>query len=252
MRMNNMGTRTDHKEGRGSRVHAIIVAAGAGQRAGQVGGKKQFIEIADQPVIIHTLNRFQAAPVIDAIICVVAKEDIPIFSDLIKRHPLSKIKQIVAGGACRQDSVSAGLSLLETTGSLDDLVVVHDGVRPLVSTDLIERVVQAAGQFGGAVAALPVTDSLKIVSQDLMIQKSVPRESVWAMQTPQAFRLGLLIEAMKKAALDHYVGTDEASLFERSGHPVFCVEGDHENIKITTASDLKRVETLLGSVTRRV
>lgn len=233
-------------------VHAIIVAAGASQRAGLIGGKKQFIEIAAQPVIIHTLNRFQASPIIDTIVCVIAKEDISIFDDLIKRHPLSKIKKIVEGGRCRQDSVSAGLSFLETIGYLDDLVAVHDGVRPLVSPDLIERVVQAAGQFGGAVAALPVTDSLKIVSQDLMIQKSVSRESVWAMQTPQAFRLGLLIDAMKKAALDHYVGTDEASLFERSGHPVFCVKGDHENIKITTASDLKRVKTLLGSVPRGI
>ena len=228
-------------------VHAIIVAAGESRRAGQIGGKKQFIQIAGRPIIIHTLNQFQESPVIDTITCVIATEDMPIFHDLINQHPASKIREIVAGGACRQDSVAAGLFPMEKTYSLDDTVIVHDGVRPMISADLIEQVVEAASQFGGAVAALPVTDSLKIVSQNNMIRKSIPRESVWAMQTPQGFRLGLLVHAMKKAQQDHYVGTDEANLFVHAGYPVFCVKGDHDNIKITTGSDIKRVETLLVS-----
>ncbi len=224
-------------------VHAIIVAAGVGRRApGAV--KKQFVELLGHPVIIHTLIPFQQSPVIDTLVCVIAKEDIPFFNGLIPRYPLSKIETVVEGGAYRQESVAAALTFLETRYSANDLVVVHDGVRPLVTSDLIERVVKAAAEFGGAIAALPVTDSLKEVLGHRIV-KSIPRESVWAMQTPQAFRLGLLIEAMEKAAADRFVGTDEAALVERIGAPVFCVEGFGDNIKITTSSDLKQAEILL-------
>jgi 2-C-methyl-D-erythritol 4-phosphate cytidylyltransferase len=229
-------------------IYGLIVAAGSGERARQVDCtiKKQFIEIAGCPVIIHTLKAFQASPVIDTIVCVVAKEDVLFFEALLKRYPIPKVKKVIEGGACRQDSVAEGLSFLEKEGSANDIVVVHDGVRPLVSAGLVEQVVNAAKIEGSAVAALPVTDSLKKVSPDRLIYESIHRESVWAMQTPQAARLGLLVTAMKKAMAEGFVGTDEATLLERIGVPIICVEGSHTNIKITTASDLKRAEMLIS------
>lgn len=228
-------------------VHAVIVAAGEGRRAGLIGGttKKQFAVIAGRPVIIHTLAAFQNTPAIDTLTCVVAKEDRDYFNNLIKCHPLPKIKAVVEGGACRQESVAAGLVALEKAGSSEEIVLVHDGVRPMVSQVLIEHVIEAARQHGGAVAACPVADSLKIVSGQSFIQTSLSREAVWAMQTPQAFRLGLLMEAIKKGMAEEFIGTDEAAFVERLGHPVFCVEGSTDNLKITTESDLRYVETLL-------
>jgi 2-C-methyl-D-erythritol 4-phosphate cytidylyltransferase len=228
-------------------VYAIIVAAGASRRApGTV--KKQFVPILGQPVIVHTLIPFQQSSAIDAIVCVVAKEDIPFFKSLIGERPLSKIIGVVAGGSCRQESVAAGLFFLSQNGSPTDWVAVHDGARPLITPNLIERVVQTAAQVkgGGAIAALPVTDSLKEVSVSRIV-RSIPRESTWAAQTPQVFPLGLLMEAIEAASRDGFVGTDEAALVERIGGSVLCVEGADDNIKITTASDLKRAEIILGS-----
>ncbi len=248
--------------------HAVIVAAGEGKRfissmnkeaqlSPQVAPvpvsqceiplKKQFMELAGQPVLMHTLAPFQASPLIDTLVCVVAKEDISFFEKQIGTGPGSKIKKIVAGGAHRQDSVAAGLFYLEEIGSVNDLVVVHDGVRPFVTPALIKKVIDAASSenVAGAAAALPVTDALKEVSPDGVVQKSIPRDRIWAMQTPQVFRLGRLLEAMRKAAADRFVGADEVALVERMDHPVRCVEGDADNIKITTASDLKRAEQIL-------
>ncbi len=225
-------------------VHAIIVAAGASLRTkGAV--KKQFAEILGAPVIVHTLNCFIQSQKIDTIICVIAKDDIPFFNDLIKSYSLSKIETVVAGGATRQESVAAGLSYLEKHYSMDDWVAVHDGARPLVTVDLIERVIAAAAESGGAIAAIPATDSLKEVV-GYRVVKSIPRETTWAAQTPQVFRLGILIEAMKKASQDSFFGTDEAALVERISGTVVCVESN-DNIKITTSSDLKRAEIILGS-----
>ncbi len=123
--------------------------------------------------------------------------------------------------------------------------MVHDGVRPLVTSQLIERVIEAAKEEGSAVAALPATDSLKQVSSDKMILKSFPRENVWAMQTPQVFRLGILMEAYRKAAQEGFEATDEAMLVEKLGLPIRCVEGSIENIKITLPPDLAMAEILL-------
>lgn len=227
-------------------VHAVIPAAGQGKRLGGAV-KKQFLTLDGLPILIHTLIPFQQSPFVNEIVCVVPKEDLSFFEGIISEHRLGKVKQILPGGERRQDSVWAAVSELRRRSDPSDLVLVHDGVRPLVTADLIERTVAAAGEIGGAVAALPVTDSLKRVSSDKMICESLPRAGVWAMQTPQVFRLGLLIEAYQKAGEEGFEATDEAMLVERIGHPIRCIEGSIENLKITTPPDLKTAERLLRS-----
>jgi len=231
-------------------IYAVIPAAGQGKR---LGGdvKKQFLTLCDLPVAVHTLTAFQNAPLIDEIVCIAPKEDLSYFERLISDHALTKVTKLLPGGERRQDSVWAGLCYLERKGQRDDLVAVHDGVRPLVTAHLIERVIEAAKEEGGAVAALPVADSLKQVSSAKMILRSLPRENVWAMQTPQVFRLEILIEAYRNASQNGLEGTDEAMLVERIGFPIRCVEGSIENIKITTLPDLRMAETLLRARDRR-
>ncbi len=225
-------------------IHAVIPAAGRGKRLGG-NVKKQFLTLCDLPIAVHTLTAFQNSPLIDEIICIASKEDLSLFESLVSDHSLTKVARILPGGERRQDSVWAGISYLGTQSDLNDLVVVHDGVRPLITSRLIEKVIEAAREEGGAVAALPVTDSLKKVSSDKMILKSLPRESIWAMQTPQVFRLGILMEAYRSAAREGLEATDEAMLVERLGLPIRCVEGSFENIKITTPPDLEIAEVLL-------
>lgn len=234
-------------------IHAIIPAAGRGKR---LGGKikKQFLTLCDHPVAVHTLTAFQHSPLIDDIICICSKEDLSIFERLVSDHGLIKVTKILPGGERRQDSVWAGVSHLAERSDPNDLIAVHDGVRPLVTPQLIEKVIEAAKGEGSAVAALPVTDSLKQVSSDKMVLKSLPRENVWAMQTPQVFRLGILLKAYRTAAQEGFEATDEAMLVERLGLPIRCVEGSIENVKITLPSDLETAEIFLrarGSRPRR-
>ncbi len=216
---------------------AIVLAAGSGRR---FGGKKQFSILACRPVFVHSLSLFQQIPNIKEIICVVPEEDQSYAENIIAEYALTKVKNILPGGAKRQDSVAVALSGLEKEKSPDDLVLVHDGARPFLSTALVNALMQKAEKYGAAVAARPVTDSLKEVSKEGFIRRSIPRDGVWAMQTPQVFRLSLLSAAYKKGLADAMVATDDAMMVERLGHPIFCVEGLVENIKITEASDLKR------------
>lgn len=201
--------------------------------------------LADKPVFIHTLLAFQESACIDEIIFVVPEEDLPSTKALIRDYGLPKLKYVIAGGRSRQESVAAGMLLLKEKGQDDDIVLVHDGVRPLVTNTLIGAVVEGVRTFGAVVAARPVTDSLKEVTDGAVIQKSLARERIWAMQTPQGFYLSVLVEACRKGAEDHFYATDEAMLVERLGVPILCIEGPSENIKITTASDLKMAEFLL-------
>lgn len=226
-------------------THVVIPAAGRGER---MGGKtkKQFLTLCDLPIIVHTLSAFQASSVIDEITCVVSKEDQSHLERLLSEHGLTKVKRILHGGERRQDSVRAAIDLLGKRFPSDEMVLVHDAVRPLVTSDLIERVLEGARKFGGAVAGLPMADSLKQVSGERFIERSVPREGIWLMQTPQAFSLGTLAAAFLQAAKERFFGTDEAMLVERIGIPIHCVEGSVENIKITTPSDLRLAESLLS------
>ena len=221
-------------------VAVIIPAGGTGKRFGQ---PKQFVSLAGWPVLAHTLIRFEQTSAIDSIIVVAPYEQVDEVRESIVA-PLGFIKpvQVVAGGETRQASVYQGFLAL---GDEVDLVVIHDGVRPLVKVTAIEEVVAAAREFGGAILALKVRDTLKRVSGGV-VQNTLDRTEIWQAQTPQAFRRAWLAEALCTAKRDGFVGTDESVLMERMGRSVRVVAGDAENLKITMPEDLVLAETLIG------
>jgi 2-C-methyl-D-erythritol 4-phosphate cytidylyltransferase len=218
-------------------VSAIIVAAGAGKRFGE---PKQFAYLKAKPVLEWTLERFQAHPEIGSIVLVLPDEQ-----DL-KHYRLryAKIVDIVRGGERRQDSVWQGFRLLAPASP--EVVLVHDGARPLVTAELISRVVAAARGGGAAVPVLPVEETIKEVREGL-VAGTLDRSFLARSQTPQGFRYDVLSRAMDAARKDWYFGTDEAALVERIGLPVTAVAGDPRNIKITTPIDIPIAEALLDA-----
>jgi 2-C-methyl-D-erythritol 4-phosphate cytidylyltransferase len=220
-----------------SGTSVLIVAAGAGKR---FGGPKQFAYLRGQPVLEWTLERFQAHEAIDEIVLVLPDEQ-----DLKHyrlRYP--KIVDTVRGGDRRQDSVWQGFRLIK--GSETGIVLVHDGARPLVSPELIDRIIAAARVLGAAVPVLPVEETVKEV-RDGSVVRTLDRSSLVRVQTPQGFLYPLLKRALEAARKDRFQGTDEASLAERAGIPVGAVDGEPRNIKITTPVDIKIAEALLDA-----
>ncbi len=216
---------------------AIIVAAGAGKRFGEM---KQFAYLRAKPVLEWTLERFQAHPEVGAIVLVLPDEQ-----DLKHyRMRYDKIVDLVRGGEKRQDSVWQGFRLL--TAAAPEVVLVHDGARPLVPADLISRVIAAAQAGGAAVPVLAVEDTIKEVHEG-RIARTVDRSLLFRAQTPQGFRYDILKKAMDAARKDRFSGTDEASLVERIGLQVTAVPGDPRNIKITTPLDIPIAEALLDA-----
>lgn len=210
-------------------VVAIIPAAGQGRR---MGGEvpKQYLPLEGHPLLWHTLAALERSPLIQALILVVRPEDRPFAGQVA--GDFAKVRGLVAGGGERGDSVRAGLG---ATTPDDGIVLVHDAVRPFASPALIERVVAAAREWGAAVPALPVRETIKVVDDGRVVETPL-RARLWGAQTPQGFRRSLLLEACEK-----YSGqpaTDEAMLVEQLGHPVRVVEGEAANIKITTPEDL--------------
>lgn len=217
---------------------AIIPAAGLGSRMGSAR-PKQFLEIAGTPLLVHTLRAFLALPEIKAVVVAVPPEHGSETAELLRRYlsPGQVARLILtAGGATRQESVRAGLNVLPPE---IDLVLVHDGARPLVGGEIIRRCLRGAVKSGAAIAAIPVQDTLKQVAADGEILKSVDRTGLWQAQTPQAVRTDLLKQAFARAEQDGFVGTDEASLLEHAGIAVTVVTGGEENFKITRPGDLR-------------
>jgi 2-C-methyl-D-erythritol 4-phosphate cytidylyltransferase len=220
-----------------SRTSAIVVAAGAGKRFGEM---KQFVYLRGKPVLEWTLERFQAHGEVDAVVLVLPDEqDLKHYR---MRYP--KIVDIVRGGERRQDSVWQGFRLLDAAAA--EVVLVHDGARPLVGADLVSRVIAAARAEGAAVPVLPVEETVKEVL-DGRVVRTVDRSHLVRAQTPQGFRYEVLKKALEAARRDRFYGTDEAMLAERAGIPVSAVEGDLRNIKITTPVDLKIAEGLIDA-----
>jgi 2-C-methyl-D-erythritol 4-phosphate cytidylyltransferase len=229
------------------RINAVIVAAGEGKRMG-ADAPKPLLALGGRPVILHTLAAFAASRAGKAVVVVPEKERAR-FDTLLRGGDLGRLEwTLQSGGPRRQDSVARGLELLDADC---EVVVVHDAVRPLVSPALIDRCIAAAEKDGAAVAGVPVADTIKIVSPERRIEATPPRESLWAIQTPQAFGLELLREAHRKATLESVEATDDAMLVERLGRKVVVVEGDRRNLKITTPEDLALAEALLNQPTHK-
>ncbi len=222
------------------KVGAIIAAAGFGRRM-KADRPKQLLALNGIPIIIHTIRKFDISRVIDYIIVTAPRESVIEVSELIKSAEFQKPVIVVQGGERRQDSVASGLNHLQPG---TDIVAVHDGVRPFVSTDDIENAVRQAERTGAAVLAVPIVDTVKQVEKDV-IDSTLTREHLVLAQTPQVFRTEILKQAFDRATKDEYYGTDESSLVERLGHPVAIVRGSERNIKITRPSDLSLARAFL-------
>jgi 2-C-methyl-D-erythritol 4-phosphate cytidylyltransferase len=218
------------------RVCAIIVAAGEGQR---FGSAKQFAALRGRPVLDWTLEAFGAHPEVGEIVLVLADE-----KDGEKyqaRHP--KIAAVVRGGPKRQDSVCRGFERVRAAAA--EVVLIHDGVRPLVSPGVISRVIREAGRHGAAVPVIPVEDTIKEAAGGKVV-RTLDRANLYRVQTPQGFAYAVLEKALRQASREGFAATDEAGLAERTGAEVRVVEGDLRNIKVTTPADLKLAEAFLG------
>jgi 2-C-methyl-D-erythritol 4-phosphate cytidylyltransferase len=225
------------------KIFALIPAAGMGKRMG-AGSNKQYLLLDEVPILAHTLQVFQNAPFIDGIYVVSPEQEIPFCrSEVIERYGITKVRDVIAGGAERQHSVMNGLKAMEGVAA-DDIVLIHDGVRPFVPSEVLERAAAAANEFGGAVVAVPVKDTVKI-ARDGVVTETPPREALWLAQTPQAFRYGIICDAHAAAAAEGFLGTDDASLLERQGWQMRVVMGDYQNIKITTPEDMVLAEAFL-------
>jgi 2-C-methyl-D-erythritol 4-phosphate cytidylyltransferase len=218
---------------------AIIVAAGSGNRFNSKT-PKQFAEILGKPIIIHTLEKFEACEAVSQIVLVLPSGEISAFESLIEKFELTKIKIIVAGGASRAESVLNGLNAADPEA---DIVAVHDGVRPLVSIDEITATIEKAQETGAACLVAVVTDTIKEVAEGKII-KTLDRTKLRRAMTPQAFRYSILREALDQGILDDDV-TDECMLVENLGHQIAYVEGSSRNIKITRPEDRTMAEALL-------
>ena len=212
---------------------AIIVAAGSGSRF-KSDTPKQFLEINGKPVIEHTLDRFQSARSVDSIVLVLAADQ------TLDTSAFSKVAKVVAGGSTRAESVRNGLVAADS-----NIVAVHDGARPLVTVDEIERTIAKAKETGAACLAAPVTDTIKSIRGG-EISDTLDRDMLRRALTPQAFKTEVLRKAFEKVDLNESV-TDECYLVEKLGHPIAIVEGSSRNIKITHPEDLILAEALLNS-----
>ena len=213
-------------------MYAIIPAAGQGLR---FGGpiSKQFQSLKGRPLLLYTLEVFEQTTEVEGVCVVVPAPEVKSTSELLKKSGLKKIRRVVSGGATRQDSVRLGFDEIPHC----DFVAIHDGVRPLVSVELILRTLQGAQQSGAAICALPVKETIKRVDEQKRVLETVDHRSLWSIQTPQIFRYELFQQAFKQAVQENFYGTDEAMLVERLGVPVSVVEGDPMNLKVTTPED---------------
>jgi 2-C-methyl-D-erythritol 4-phosphate cytidylyltransferase len=230
------------------RVIVIIPAAGLGTRMSAPGGKsKQFAELNGVPIIIHTLRKFAALPEVNEIYIAMRKPESEAFASRLQQEHFAKKIHIVEGGEHRQQSVSSALAALKA--AKEDIILVHDAVRPFVDAEIIGNVIEAAKKTGAAIAAIPAFDTIKQVdrtSEGAVVNATIPREHIVLVQTPQGFRYHVLKKAFDEAERDGFVGTDEASIVERSGHEVSVVMGSRRNIKITTPDDLELAEFFAG------
>lgn len=228
-------------------VYALIPAAGRAARFSKENsssGNKMFAPLLGQPVLRWTVEAFAAHPDVNGVVVVAAPNEVALCREALAGLP--NVLAVVLGGATRQASVAMGLFALG--GAPDDLILVHDGARPLVTPAVISRCLEAARQYGNAVAALPVADTLKAVDDAQTVQRTVDREGLWAVQTPQVFSVSALYDAHTQARDAGWLGTDEASLVEMFGDtPVHLVSGDPANFKITCPEDLTLADAVLSA-----
>ncbi|MCX7983830.1 MAG: 2-C-methyl-D-erythritol 4-phosphate cytidylyltransferase [Bacteroidetes bacterium] len=217
------------------KVYALIPAAGSGIRLGG-SVKKQFLVLQNKPIVVHTLQRFEWSPDVDEVLVAVPEQHIVEMEKLIVEYRLHKVSKIIAGGKHRQDSVAHLLARVNAKES--DIFLVHDGVRPFVSTKMIRDVIEACREYDAAVLAVQPKDTVRRSIGGGFFEQTLDRTALWLVQTPQAFRAPLLKKAYETATKEHFYGTDDAGLVERVGVKARIVQGSYDNIKITTQDDV--------------
>lgn len=239
------------------KVVVIIPAAGLGTRMAapssartkKLAPSKQFTELGGTPILIHTLRKFAAHPRVSEIFVALRKDEIAGFRERLQseaKDVLEKKVELIQGGEHRQNSVANALKAV--SAAPDDVILVHDAVRPFVTAEIINEVIEGAKKHGAAIAGMPAVDTVKQVERTAdgaLITATIPRERVVMAQTPQGFRYDIIKKAFDEAAADGFMGTDEASLIERAGGAVVVVMGSPRNLKITTPSDMELAEFFL-------
>src|SRR5579872_4242078 len=244
------------------KVIVIIPAAGLGTRMAPMPSaldaktkkphpSKQFTELAGTPILIHTLRKFAAVDAVKEIWIALRDNEIEAFRERLPREASDIVKkkqvELVVGGEHRQQSVAQALNAI--TAVPDDVILVHDAVRPLVTAEIINEVIDAAKKYGAAIAGLPAVDTVKQVertAEGAIVKATIPRAGIVLAQTPQGFHYSVIKKAFDEAAADGFMGTDESSLAERSGHEVAVVMGSPRNIKITNPGDMELAEFYLS------
>ncbi len=206
------------------------------------GVNKNLMELAGEPILIRTLKIFSQVERINFLIVIVAAHEVEAVEKLLNATTGLKSWRVVIGGSERQYSIANGLKFLPDDA---EIILVHDAARPLISARTINEVIDAAGKFGGAIAAVPSKDTIKVVDAEGFVKQTLPRRELVAVQTPQGFRREILLRAYDTALKENFLGTDDASLVERLGLEIKIVAGDYRNIKITTPEDIKIAETFL-------
>ena len=221
-------------------LSAVIVAAGSSQR---MGFDKLLALLGEKPVLAHAIAAFESTASVTEIILVAREERVQEFGELVKQNRFHKVREVIPGGEQRQDSVSAGLKRVSADCRF---IAVHDAARPLITPAQIERVFSCAQEQGAAALAAPVTDTLKRAGQDMAVTGGVPRENLYAMQTPQIFARKLLERAYTAVAAGKWCVTDEVSAVEHVGEKVMLVPNDDWNVKITYPRDILLAQAALA------
>ena len=239
------------------KVVVIIPAAGLGTRMSAVSGgprskTKQFFELQGTPILLHTLRKFAQCDAVSELVVALRQNETATFQKQIAQEKFNKSLLVVEGGEHRQNSVANALDAIKAND--DDIVLIHDAVRPFVDQETIVNVIEAVKKYGAAIASVPAVDTVKQVERTAdgaVVIATVPRERMVLAQTPQGFRFGLLKQAFDEATADGFMGTDEASLIERAGGSVHVVMGSPRNMKITTPADMELAEFFLSQENRR-
>ncbi len=224
------------------KVVALIAAAGFGKRM-NAKISKLFIPIFGKPILAYTIEKFEQCNFIEKIYLIVNQEEGDFYSkDIILKYNFSKVQELIAGGETRQDSVYNGLKVLDPD---TDIVAIHDGARPLIEETIIQESIEAAQEFGAAIAAIPLKDTVKRSGKDFFINETLNRQEIWRAQTPQTFKYSIILSAYHQAYKDKFFATDDAAIVERYGYKVKMIIGSEENIKITTPFDIIIAENFL-------
>lgn len=223
-------------------LRVVIAAAGTGSRM-KSNINKQYMLLKGKPVLYYSLKTFNNHDLVDEIVVVAHTDEVDYcLENVVKKYQFSKVKKVIPGGRERQDSVIQGLKNLSAD---TDYVAVHDGARPLLPSGLIHNIYSEAQKYGAAIPGVPVTDTIKMVDKDGFVSSTIDRSSIMAVQTPQIFAYAKLLKAYELALQDNFIGTDDASLYEKYIGQVKVVLGDPNNIKITTPKDIIIAEQLM-------